>query len=351
MDLDLFVRVSTLLLTALFLTRVLSRATAATRHLIWHAAVVAVLLAPAARLIAPRFTVVVPSWMSASFAQQTRDTVSVRPAERCDRTAASQCSPGEEIQSVPSLEAFAAIASTGAWIVGAWFLLGWFASTWQTTRATDAPAEWVIDARRLAARMGLSYSPALRQARDPGSPRVAGFFRPVILVPSSAHEWAASDREAALVHELSHIRRSDRRTQACAQLVCALYWFNPLTWIAARALARERERACDDAVLSGGIRPSSYASLLLDLAKGEQAWTAAAALGMARPSTIEGRLLAILATDTGTTSTSRRRLSPKSLDEMARHRRGDSHRRRSFRRQASAAVRDCGSVGGRANKA
>jgi hypothetical protein len=153
--------------------------------------------------------------------------------------------------------------------------------------------------------MGFRQMPTIRQTRGRGGPKVGGLFRPVILVPDSARHWNDADRKAALVHELSHIKRADRRTQALAQLTCALYWFSPLVWIAARALGRERERACDDEVLRAGIRPSAYASLLLNLARAGQAWTPAAALGMARPSTIEGRLLAILATDVDADSPSR----------------------------------------------
>ena len=114
-----------------------------------------------------------------------------------------------------------------------------------------------------------------------------------MLPPSAAH-WSADARQAALVHELMHIRRGDRRTQAIAQLACAIYWFYPLVWYASAALARERERACDDEVLRLGTKPSAYASLLLDLARSQSAWTPATALSMARPSAIEGRLLAIL---------------------------------------------------------
>ncbi len=98
------------------------------------------------------------------------------------------------------------------------------------------------------------------------------------------------------MHELTHIKRHDRRTQAIAQLACAIYWFNPLVWYAAAGLARERERACDDEVLRFGAKPSAYATLLLDLARVQgSAWTPATALSMARPSAIEGRLLSILA--------------------------------------------------------
>ena len=114
------------------------------------------------------------------------------------------------------------------------------------------------------------------------------------MLPPSAAEWSAESRQSALVHELMHIRRGDRRTQAIAQIACAVYWFNPLVWYASAALARERERACDDEVLRLGAKPSAYASLLLDLARSQSTWTPATALSMARPSAIEGRLLAIL---------------------------------------------------------
>ena len=86
-------------------------------------------------------------------------------------------------------------------------------------------------------------------------------------MPPSAPSWTAEARQAALVHELTHIKRGDRRTQAIAQLACAIYWFNPLVWYAAAGLARERERACDDEVLRFGAKPSAYATLLLDLAR------------------------------------------------------------------------------------
>jgi HEAT repeat protein len=98
------------------------------------------------------------------------------------------------------------------------------------------------------------------------------------------------------LHELAHIRRADCRAQLVTQLACALYWFNPLIWIAARHLRSERERACDDAVLRAGARPSTYASHLLDIAREVQpALKPSAALAMARPSELEGRLLAVLA--------------------------------------------------------
>ncbi len=157
-----------------------------------------------------------------------------------------------------------------------------------------APGEWISEARSVAERLGLRDAVDVRETLKDGSPHVAGLFRSVVMMPRSAAGWTSEERQAAFVHELTHIRRRDRRTQAFAQLACAIYWFNPLVWHAAAGLARERERACDDEVLRLGVRPSAYAALLLDLARRPSAWTPATALSMARASAIEGRLLMIL---------------------------------------------------------
>jgi len=167
-------------------------------------------------------------------------------------------------------------------------------AVWRGSRR--APESWNNEARVICRRIGLKTPVAVQQSLKDGSPHVAGLFSSVVMMPPSAAEWTIEARQAALVHELMHIKRADRRTQAIAQLACAIYWFNPLVWFAAAGLARERERACDDEVLRFGATPSAYATLLLDLArKPGSVWTPATALSMARRSAIEGRLLLILA--------------------------------------------------------
>jgi hypothetical protein len=99
-----------------------------------------------------------------------------------------------------------------------------------------------------------------------------------------------------MLHELAHIRRRDCQMQLLAHLALALHWLNPLAWLAARRLRIERERACDDHVLSCGTRASDYADHLLQIARGllagaEPGW---AAVGMARTTNLEGRVAAIL---------------------------------------------------------
>jgi len=102
---------------------------------------------------------------------------------------------------------------------------------------------------------------------DISVPVVSGIVQPVILLPRAAEHWAASQREAALTHELQHVERKDLWTMLTGHLVCAVYWFHPLAWAVARRMRDEQESACDDAVLASGFDPASYAEALVAAAR------------------------------------------------------------------------------------
>ena len=96
-------------------------------------------------------------------------------------------------------------------------------------------------------------SPALLASEHVTVPFTSGVLRPVVVVPATAlATWTDERIRVVLLHELAHVRRRDCLVQAMSQVACAAYWFNPLTWIAARRLRAERERACDDLVLEAG---------------------------------------------------------------------------------------------------
>ncbi len=291
MDIELIVRTTAVLLGAGAIVALLRRAAPSTRHLVWHIAIVAILLAPILVPLAPKITVPgVPSVQDIPRVEfQGALTVPNATAERGTQqnvalgTIGTPGTPGT-------------IVVLGSLLVGSWFLFCWLLSglsVWRGSR--PAPESWINEARVIGRRLGLRGPISVRQSHRESSPHVAGLFRSIVMMPPSAVSWTVETRQAALVHELTHIRRHDRRTQAMAHLACAIYWFNPLVWYAAAALARERERACDDQVLNFGASPSAYASLLLDIARTTNSWTPATALSMARPSAIEGRLLSILA--------------------------------------------------------
>jgi len=124
----------------------------------------------------------------------------------------------------------------------------------------------------------------------------AGLLRPVIVVPAQAEEWSPQQRRMLLLHELAHVKRFDPVFDFIAQAVMVLYWFNPLAWLALGRFRAERERACDDAVLSAGARPSDYATQLMEIAAvlGSAArplWHAAV---ISMGSSLKDRLLRIL---------------------------------------------------------
>ena len=100
---------------------------------------------------------------------------------------------------------------------------------------------------------------------------------------------------AVLLHELIHVRRHDLLAQLAAQAACCLYWFHPLAWLAAKELRKERERACDDAVLAGGVAAPDYAGHLLDLARVlVERRSLADAPAMAETGDLEERVRAVL---------------------------------------------------------
>ena len=93
-----------------------------------------------------------------------------------------------------------------------------------------------------------------------------GWWKPKILLPEGALS-CTKEYHIVLLHELAHIKRGDWLVHIFTSLVCALYWFNPLVWILAWQLRLEQEKACDLKVLSSGVKPSEYASLLLAMAQ------------------------------------------------------------------------------------
>jgi hypothetical protein len=159
-----------------------------------------------------------------------------------------------------------------------------------------AHAGVIAEAERIARGLGLRRRVTILQAAGDVMPMTWGAVRAQVLLPAGFPGWPAARREAVLVHELAHVKRMDWLTQLIARLACALHWWNPLVWIAARRLREERELACDDLVLTRGTVASSYAGDLLEIARAFRTSPAAALAGvaMARRSQLADRLLAVL---------------------------------------------------------
>ena len=130
-------------------------------------------------------------------------------------------------------------------------------------------------------------------------PMIIGCRRPMLVLPEGFESWTDDRRRIVLLHELAHVKRRDCLSQYLIEIVCALYWFNPMVWLASKQIRIEREIACDDMVLMAGTRPSTYAQTILDTIKNirQEEWSPIASIAMARKSDIEGRLISILDPD------------------------------------------------------
>jgi beta-lactamase regulating signal transducer with metallopeptidase domain len=140
---------------------------------------------------------------------------------------------------------------------------------------------WAVGALAVFVRLGLGLWRLRRLGRrgvsSPDHPGVVfvdgldgpvtwGMWRPVVALPPDARSWSTEDRDAAVAHERAHVARHDWAVDLVSRGVAALFWFHPLVWVARRSLADEAEGAADDRVLAAGVRPSTYAALLLRLA-------------------------------------------------------------------------------------
>jgi len=149
--------------------------------------------------------------------------------------------------------------------------------------------------REAAGELGLRRPVTVLMGDDGIVPVATGLLRPAVLLPREAANWSQERLHIALLHEMAHIRRRDCVTQALAELAGALYWLNPLVWLAIRCLRIEREHASDDLVLTAGNKASDYAAHLLALARPlESHELASAAIAMASSSHLEARLRCIL---------------------------------------------------------
>jgi beta-lactamase regulating signal transducer with metallopeptidase domain len=100
------------------------------------------------------------------------------------------------------------------------------------------------------------------------APSVIGFFRPAVVVPRTLwSELAVDDRKQIILHEMAHLDRGDDWTNLLQKLLRAVSPLNPALLWAERHLCREREQACDDAVLDAAGNARAYATCLTRLAE------------------------------------------------------------------------------------
>ncbi len=296
-------KASIILLTAFGVTRLMRRASAAARHLVWTLALAGVLVLPLLGAVLPVWHVrALPEVAAAAPAPASSAAPASFAFKAIERTSDAVPTGSTRYDLVPASPAIDWVRLLPMlWVAGAGLvllrLLAGLAGVWWLGRRARmmTDARWLHTAHSIASRLGLGRGVTLLQGDRGTVPMTWGVLQPVVWLPADAETWDDERRTVVLAHELAHVRRRDALTQWIAHLALAANWFNPLAWVAIKRFRDERERACDDAVIELGTRPSTYADHLLDIVRSHgAAGGPMPAMAMARRSQFEGRLLAIL---------------------------------------------------------
>lgn len=176
-----------------------------------------------------------------------------------------------------------------AWLCGALLMTARTAMQWRAVEALrrtaqPLPAAFTASVDALARTLGVR-APRVALSSVCDTPLVLGLVRPLVLLPVGLlHGVSPEVVEAALAHELMHLRRLDPWLQAAQTAVEILLFFNPAVWWMSWRVSVEREHACDEAVLLVRNQPPlPYARALLELEAWRSRPSPALTLGLGGP--------------------------------------------------------------------
>ena len=162
----------------------------------------------------------------------------------------------------PSLsESFAAAPLASVNPLYVWtYLAGWVWLIGLTAMLLYALVSYLRLRRRVSASIPLREN--IYVCDEVPSPFILGIVHPCIYLPSALDE---AQRGSVLSHERAHLARRDHWWKPLGYVLLAVYWFNPLLWLAYTLLCRDIELACDERVLRGmdAGQIKDYSSALL----------------------------------------------------------------------------------------
>jgi beta-lactamase regulating signal transducer with metallopeptidase domain/HEAT repeat protein len=308
----LLVKATIILLVALGITLSMQRTSAGARHLVWLVTVAALLLVPALTAWAPIPLRMLPPQVRSVPAVAPPSPATFSPNEsdarikdvdlRARNSLGNASAPSGSIGPTTAFNVIDGISLLLLiWAAVVVVIAGSLAYAALIVRRIVNRArpldtdDWLTPLWEVSDRLALDEPPRLLRSEDAKMPFACGLFTPTIVLPAECDGWSLDRRRAVLLHELAHVRRHDLIGHTMGRLACAVYWFHPLVWTAAKQLRSESERACDDLALSCGARATDYAEHLLDIVTSvRRDATPSVALAMARRKEFEGRMLAIL---------------------------------------------------------
>ena len=154
-----------------------------------------------------------------------------------------------------------------------------------------ADPDWQNSLEHWVRLLGVRRPVELRVSNSCSVPMTFGWRKPVILVPRDC--LISSDRierDAILIHELTHIVNDDFFWQVMTQCMATLYWIHPLAWFVRRETEILRERICDQ-FCSQSLGRDAYAMALVRIvARSAHVPTNALGMATAQRSSLRRRL-------------------------------------------------------------
>ena len=154
---------------------------------------------------------------------------------------------------------FLVAVSSYALSIGGYFrfrkrALGWSSPAGEADRAA---LETQLERQKVKDRPELYRCPLVH------SPLLMGFHHPVVLLPE---DLPAAALEAALAHEVRHLKRRDTGYLNLLILARSIHWFNPLVWVMVRRARQDAELCCDYDLLKDQAEDArrSYGQAILD---------------------------------------------------------------------------------------
>lgn len=124
-------------------------------------------------------------------------------------------------------------------------------------------------------------------------PAVAGVVRPWIVLPRWALSLPRHQLDLVVLHEEEHVRARDTQLLTAALLFVVLTPWNPVSWLALRALKVAMEVDCDRRVLRRAPDPEAYGGSLISVAARSSGLSLGLAAFTARRRSLKTRIIAM----------------------------------------------------------
>ena len=183
-----------------------------------------------------------------------------------------------------------ALWGAGALLLVAREIHGWRRLKHLLRHSDSVPAAIESQFEALRRQIAPASPVVLRASQSVAAPFLAGWRKPVVMLPAALLRTAErDDLHAVLAHELTHVQRRDLPWMTLARMAQVVFWPHPLAWRLPAAHAASCELLCDAAAARQLGDPAQYAQALARMALAI-APLPAAAIPFARPARIVQRL-------------------------------------------------------------